>query len=184
MDFLGFARQLWHWLTGSQLALGVFIGLTLARIIQKAVDVFIDRRAEDYKHGHAIALQNEKARLDFYNRRFDILTSLYDFYDEMISWKKEPDARQIAARKRFHRATQEAEFLFIPESGIDASLKKLFQEGIHVIAYKENPDLYKSDPQMSLDEFNRIQNIQIKVFDDELKKLKCALHDYLYFARL
>lgn len=176
------ARFLWHWLAGQQLGLGVFIGLAFAWIAQKFIGAFFDRLAENHKHRHAVALQNEKARLDLYNRRFEILSSLYDFYEAMISWKPEPDPEQIAARKRFHRASQEAEFLFARESGIAALLNDLYRQGMRVIGFKENKESYKSDPETMLAEFSKTQDIMLNDFEKGLAKLKSEIHQYLDFT--
>jgi hypothetical protein len=181
-ELLDNARSVWHWLAGPQLAVGVAIGIALLWLAQKVVGAFIDRRAEDYKHKHAVALQNEKARLDLYNRRFEIFSSLYDFYDAMISW--EPNPEQIAARKRFHRASQEAEFLFTKESGIAALLNDLNRQGLRVIGFKENRESYKSDPATMHAEFIKTQEIMLHGFEDGLAKLKTAIHHYLDFTEM
>jgi hypothetical protein len=183
-DLLGNALWVWHWLAGPQLAVGVGIGIALLWLVQKVVGAFLDRRAEDYKHRHTVALQNEKARLDLYNRRFEILSSLYDFYDAMISWTSNPDSEQIAARKRFHRASQEAEFLFTKESGIAALLNDLNRQGQKVIGFKENKESFKSDPATMLAEFSKTQEIMLRGFDDGLTKLKTAMHPYLDFTEM
>ncbi len=183
-DLLDNARWVWHWLAGPQLAVGVGIGIALVWLLQKVVGAFIDRRAEDYKHRHAAALQSEKARLDLYNRRFEIFSSLYDFYDAMISWTPTPDSEQIAARKRFHRASQEAEFLFTRESGIAALLDDLNRQGLRVIGFKENAGNYKSDPTTMHAEFTKSQEIMVKGFDDGLARLKTAIHPYLNFTEM
>jgi hypothetical protein len=63
-------------------------------------------------------LAKEKLRHELYNRRFEIVTSIFDFYEAMISWKETPTPEQQAARQRFFRAYQESGFLFTRESRI------------------------------------------------------------------
>jgi hypothetical protein len=109
-------------------------------------------------------IAREKLRLDLYDRRFEIFTSIFDFYNAMISWKGTPEQKE--ARKKFFRAYQESGFLFSVESGIEALLKMLNDEGSKVIGYKENSDKYKSDPQFMIEQFKQANDIQLRVFED------------------
>jgi hypothetical protein len=125
-------------------------------------------------------IAREKLRLDLYDRRFEIFTSVFDFYNAMISWKGTPE--QERARTKFFRAYQESGFLFSAESGIEPLMKKLNDAGAHVIGYKENSDKYRSDPAFAIEQFNKSHDIQIRVFDDGLAKLRAAMHQYLHFS--
>jgi hypothetical protein len=60
-------------------------------------------------------IAREKLRLDLYDRRFEIFSSIFDFYNAMISWTG--TLEQEEARARFFRAYQESGFLFTRESG-------------------------------------------------------------------
>jgi hypothetical protein len=127
-------------------------------------------------------IAREKLRLDLYDRRFEIFTSIFDFYDAMISWEGSPEQRE--ARKRFFRAYQESGFLFTRESGIAELLKMLNDEGAKVIGFKEHGDSYKSDPTFMIDQFNKVTDIQLRVFDEGLAKLRAAMHQYLDFSKV
>jgi hypothetical protein len=151
-------------------------------LMQKSIDARFARGMEDYRHAHAAQLQHEKLRLDLYNRRFEIFDSIFDFYDAMISW--EGTTEQKEARKRFFRAYQESEFLFTKESGIPDLLKRLFDDAMKVIGYKENRESYKSDPAFSLQLFNEVTNIKMRVFDKGLTKLRAAIFQYLDFTKI
>jgi hypothetical protein len=104
-------------------------------------------------------IAREKLRLDLYDRRFEIFTSIFDFYDVMISWKGTPEQKE--ARKKFFRAYQESGFLFTKESGIEALLKNLNDEGAKVIGFKEHSDSYKSDPAFMIEQLNKTTDIQL-----------------------
>lgn len=158
------------------------IGTFLYWLMQKSIDARLSRGMEDYRHSHAAQLQNEKLRLDLYDRRFEIFDSIFDFYDAMVSWKATPE--QKGARKRFFRAYQEAGFLFTKESGIPDLLKSLNDDAMKVIGYKEHRDSYKADPALSLQLFNEATEIQTRVFDEGLTKLRAAMFQYLDFTKI
>jgi hypothetical protein len=128
--------------------------------------------AEDQAH-----IARDKLRHDLYDRRFEIFSSIFDFYDAMISWKGTPE--QNEARQRFFRA-----YLFTKESGIQALLKTLNDESAKVIGFKEHPDLYKYDPALMIEKHQEITSIQLTVFDDGLAKLRAAMHQYLDFSKV
>jgi len=150
--------------------------------MQKSIDARFAKGLEDYRHVHSLMLQNEKLRLDLYDRRFEIFSSIFDFYDAMSSWKGTPEQKE--ARKRFFRAYQESGFLFTKKSGIEALLKMLNDEGMKVIQYKENRKNYKSDPAFMIEQFNMTTDIMLRVFDEGLTKLRAAMHQYLDFSRV
>jgi len=127
-------------------------------------------------------IAKEKLRLDLYDRRFEIFTSIFDFYDAMIAWNGTPEQQNV--RKRFFRAYQESCFLFTKESGIEALLKMLNDEGNKVIGFKENRESYKSDPAFLIDQFNKSTDIQLRVFDEGLAKLRAAMQQYLDFSKV
>jgi hypothetical protein len=127
-------------------------------------------------------IARNKLCLDLYDRRFEIFSSIFDFYDAMISWKGTPEQQE--ARKRFFRAYQESCFLFTKESGIEALLKMLNDEGLKVIGFKENSDHYKSDPKLMIEQLKKTADIQTWIFEDGLARLKAAIHPYLDFSKV
>ncbi|MBI2714238.1 MAG: hypothetical protein HYX37_07255 [Rhizobiales bacterium] len=127
-------------------------------------------------------IAKEKLRLDLYDRRFEIFSSIFDFYEAMISW--EGTLEQKAARTRFFRAYQESDFLFTKESGIPDTLKMLLDAGAAVIGFKENSEKYKSDPKFLMEQFNKTTDIQLRVFEEGLSKLRAAMHQYLDFSKI
>ena len=128
-------------------------------------------------------LAREKLRHDLYNRRFEIFTGFFDYYNAMISWKETPTPEQQAARQRFFRAYQESVFLFAENSGIPDLLKMLNDKGNEVIGHKENPGIFKGDPARMIEQHQKVTDIQIKVFDQGLARLREAMHPYLDFSK-
>ncbi len=126
-------------------------------------------------------IAGEKLRHDLYDRRFEIFSSIFDFYNAMISWEGTPEQKE--ARQRFFRAYQESGFLFTKESGIEALLKKLNDDGAKVIGFKENSDSYKSDPALMNQLFQQSMEIQLG-FEKGLAKLRAAMHPYLDFSKV
>ena len=120
-------------------------------------------------------------RLDLYDRRFRIFSSIFDFYEVMISWEGTPQQKE--ARDRFFRAYQESGFLFTKESGIEALLKMLNDEGKKFIDFKENSDKYKGDPALMIEQQKKTTD-QTWVFDEDLAKLRAAMHPYLDFSKV
>ncbi len=95
-----------------------------------------------------------------------------------------PTPEQKEARQRFFRAYHESGFLFTKESGIEALLKKLNDDGMKVIGFKEHSDAYKSDPALMIEQFKETTNIQLRVFEEGLAKLRAAMHPYLDFSKV
>jgi hypothetical protein len=127
-------------------------------------------------------IAKERIRLDLYNRRFEIFTGIFEMYEVMISWSGTPE--QKAVRTKFFRAYHESGFLFRQESGVEELLKQLNDDVNTVIAFKENPDLYKYDPELHIKKFKEITDIQTSGFENGLKKLKEAMGEYLNFGNI
>lgn len=64
----------------------------------------------------------EKLRLDLYQRRFEIYARVLEYYWALTDWQDKPE--QFAARGPFVRAFCESKFMFPEESGVYALLKK------------------------------------------------------------
>jgi hypothetical protein len=125
-------------------------------------------------------IEATKVRLDLYNRRYQIYDSIFDFYNALIGWTGTPEQR--AAQTRFFRASQEAAFLFKPESGIEHTLKTIHTESAKVIGFKEYSEEYKSGgTAFYLEQFHQAQRVLLVDFDAALVKLKAELPKYLNF---
>ena len=125
-------------------------------------------------------IAKDKLRVDLFDRRLAVFSSIFDFYDAMLSWQGTPE--QTAAKVRFFRAYQEAGFLFEKESGIEEILKNLNGKGMRVIGLKENKEALREDRALMLQLFNEIQDIQVNIFPDGLTRLKSAMLQYMSFS--
>jgi hypothetical protein len=70
------------------------------------------------------------------------------------------------------------------ESGIEALLNLLNEEGAKVIGFKENREHYRSDPNFFIEQFNKTTDIQLREFEEGLAKLRAAMHQYLDFSKI
>jgi hypothetical protein len=115
-------------------------------------------------------IAEEKLRLDLYDRRFEIFSSIFDFHTAVILWEGSPE--QQKARQRFFRAYQSSGFLFKKESGIEDLLKKVHENGVEIIGSKNyDPDGFLLTPQ------------HLSIFEESLRELKAAMHPYLDFSK-
>lgn len=168
--------QLPHWVAWLQALAPVFAVLASSFAVYVSVLTFrLSRQMARWQESVA----REKLRLDLYNRRFEIFSSIFDFYEAMISWQGTP--AQIVARTRFFRAYQESGFLFRKESGIEELLKRLNDDANKVIGFREHLELYKADTASYTKTLEEIGNIQTYVFENGLAQLKQAISEYLYF---
>ena len=168
-------------LGGGTVILGT-MGAFLYWLMQKSIDARFAKGLEDYRHTHSVALHNEKVRLDLYDRRFEIFSSIFPFYNAMISWTGTPEQKE--AQRAFFQAWHKSGFLFSAESGIQDLLKSLNEAGVKVIGFKENSNSLKSDLPSSHEQFTSVMNMQTRVFEDGLTKLKAAIYPYLDFTKI
>lgn len=165
---------------------GAVVALAIAGfvywLLQKTIDARFAKALVDYQHSRNSTLQNERLRLDLYDRRFDLYSSIFDFYYAMVSWEGTPEQKEV--RQRFFMAYQESAFLFTKESGIEELLKMLNSEAAKVIGFKENSELYKSDPAFLNEQFLETNRIQLTIFEDGLAKFKEAIRPYLDFSKI
>jgi len=159
------------------------IGGGVSWLLQRFIEQLFARRLEDHRHKNALAAQDEKIRFDLYDRRFEIFSSVLDFYGALLSWKGTTE--QIAARARFFKAYQEAGFLFQKASGIEELLNELNQEAAKVIGFKEHgDDYYKGEPAVYNEQFQKTNHILLIVFTEAIGKLKVAISPYLDFHNI
>jgi hypothetical protein len=127
-------------------------------------------------------LAEQKLRLDLYNRRYEIYMAIYAFYTALIGWKGSDEDK--AARDRFFKAKNEAQFLFSPESGVEALYDELHKKSLKVTSFKENPEMYRSDSKLMMTSFEESNRILLKDFDEGLTRLKKAVAPYMSFHKI
>ena len=76
----------------------------------------------------------EKLRLDLYERRFDIYMRVFDFHGALLFWGDKPE--QVALQAPFLRALQESRFMFPEKSGVYAFLKEFNGHAFHIVTYQ------------------------------------------------
>ena len=125
-------------------------------------------------------IERTKLRLDLYNRRFTIFVSIFDFWKALSDWKDTPEQR--AAQTEFFRAYQESGFLFSKESGIQATLEKLYRDSGKVIGFKEHGhDYMEGGVEFYLEQHRQMNEVLIHDFDAALVTLRAAMGKYLNF---
>ena len=121
-----------------------------------------------------------KLRLELYNRRYNIFDSIFDFYEALSGWKG--TAEQLAAQRRFFRASIEARLLFDDASGIAETLERLHKESGKVIGFKEHGKEYMTGgAAFYIEEFQKSNHVLLVDFEAALMKLKAELGKYLNF---
>jgi len=76
----------------------------------------------------------EKLRLDLYERRFDIYMRVLDFHRELIAWN-DTDA-QKSSQQPFIRAVRESRFLFPESSGVYAFLEEFSSHAFYITNFR------------------------------------------------
>ena len=124
-------------------------------------------------------IEATKVRLDLYNRRFQIFTSILDFYQALVQWKGTPDQRTV--QLNFLRAYQESGFLFAnPE--IQEILNGLYEHSGSVIGLMRNREAFETGGQdILLHQLNEKYPALVAEFDAALTRLKALMADDLNF---
>jgi hypothetical protein len=76
----------------------------------------------------------EKLRLDLYQRRFDIYLRVLDYYWALLEWQDKPE--QLALRGPFVRAFCESKFMFPEKSGVYKFLEEFNLHAFRVSNFK------------------------------------------------
>ena len=123
--------------------------------------------------------RRQRFELDLYNRRFQIFTSILDFYQALVQWKGTPDQRTV--QLNFLRAYQESGFLFAnPE--IQEILNGLYEHSGSVIGLMRNREAFETGGQdILLHQLNEKYPALVAEFDAALTQLKALMADDLNF---
>ncbi len=78
--------------------IGGIIGGGAAWLAGRLLEHIFATRLEDRRHANAIVAQKEKTRARALYRRFDIFSSIFDYYEAMIFWTEK--VRQNSARQK------------------------------------------------------------------------------------
>ena len=55
---------------------------------------------------------------------------------------------------------------------------------MQVIGFRENRHMYKGDPALMVDQLKKTTDIETRVFEEGLAKLRVAMHPYLDFSKV
>ena len=76
----------------------------------------------------------EKLRLDLFQRRFDIFLQVLEFHWALLDWKDE--SKQQALQEPFVKAFCESKFMFPEESGVYEFLREFNQRAARIMGFK------------------------------------------------
>jgi hypothetical protein len=85
---------------------------------------------------------NDKLRLDLYDRRFQIYLAVLDFYKALIGWQG-TDA-QVATQMPFLQAYRESVFIFPAKSGVYELLTEFQIHAQNITQYEGFVELFRS----------------------------------------
>ncbi len=99
----------------------------------------------------------EKLRLDLFQRRFDIFVRVLEFHWALLEWKDGPE--QQALRGPFVKAFCESKFMFPEESGVYEFLREFNQHAFRITGFKSLSDQMRD---VMPDEFAKLANQRIQ----------------------
>ncbi len=82
----------------------------------------------------------EKLRLDLYQRRFEIYLRVLEYHWALLEWKGEPE--QFALRGPFVKAFCESRFMFPKESGIYDFLSAFNYHAFRIVNFKSGVEVF------------------------------------------
>jgi len=98
----------------------------------------------------------EKLRLDLYNRRFEIYTRVLDFYQAIVIWEGSPE--QIALQYPFLKAYREAKFLFPKDSGVFDYIGQFHKHAFTIVHFGKLKFLAREAPEEFLKHSRQREN--------------------------
>lgn len=98
----------------------------------------------------------EKLRLDLYNKRFEIYTRVLDFYQAIVMW--EASAEQIQLQYPFLKAFRESRFLFPKDSGVFDYISEFQKHAFRIVQFDNLKPLAKIDPKEFLKHSKQREN--------------------------
>jgi hypothetical protein len=131
-------------------------------------------------------INNNKLRLDLYNRRFDVYSKTLEFFIFLLSYNPNPETKELCKNlhKDFIKAFRETKFLFDDTSKVYDLLKQMNDKAFIIIGFKEQgAELAKADP----GEFNKMNTQSMEAlqwFNEAIPKLEEAMAPYLNFHKL
>lgn len=146
------------------------------------VSIFISALAVAIAAGN-FWIAGTKMRSDMYARRWEIYSSVMDYYLALLFWKASSENfdEQLSAQRRFIKSLHECRFLFAPKSGVYEIMTEMNQHAGKVRGIKELGPQMRSDPKLMHKWFEDVQTIQLSTMPDLIEKLRVAMGPYLNF---
>jgi hypothetical protein len=124
---------------------------------------------------------NDKLRLDLYNRRFEIYLAVLNFYQALVLW--EGTETQIALQLPFLRAYRESMFMFPPESGVYELLTEFHNHAYNITQFEKLRPYFKDSTQHLFQKANeRSESVNWVV--GSIQTLEERMKPFLSFHRL
>lgn len=94
-------------------------------------------------------VNQNKLRLDLYNKRLEIYNSMVDFYHAIWSYSSVPKERFKILHRKFIKAKLESKFLFEPD--VYESLNKIHNNASIIIGIQDHMEEFTADPKVFLE---------------------------------
>ncbi|MCP9758484.1 hypothetical protein EGI20_04030 [Aquitalea sp. S1-19] len=122
-----------------------------------------------------------KLRLDLYNRRFEVYSNTITFFQELSALPPGDRSEEFKEVQRaFIRSCRESQFLFSDESKIFEMLEKIHSDSFKVIGLKASGSSLAGDPEL-LSKMALDASAALADFDASIKKIETAMSKYLRF---
>jgi hypothetical protein len=125
----------------------------------------------------------EKLRLDLYNRRFEVYSNtitFFQFLSELPPGERSDEFKKV--HRAFIRSSRESQFLFSNESKVFEILEKIHSDSFKVIGFKAiGTDVSKLGNNEVFTKMQVDANTVLADFDSSIKKLETAMSQYLRF---
>lgn len=126
---------------------------------------------------------NEKLRLDLYDRRFSIYTASLDFYHTLAAFD-ENNEQHMESHRVFIKAVRESRFLFGEESEAVELLEDMQQRAAGIMGFRSYAQEIRSDSDEYRTWFNKQQSDYLWMGgEDGLMRLERILAPFLDFRK-
>jgi hypothetical protein len=124
----------------------------------------------------------EKLRLDLYQRRFEIYLRILEYHWALLDWQGKPE--QIASRGPFVRAFCESRFIFPEKSGVYDFLREFNQHALQIVNFKSELDEKGSASPRPNPKLAQLQLDNVKWMFDSPDALQARMAPFLNFHSL
>ena len=123
----------------------------------------------------------EKLRLDLYDRRFKIYVQVLEFYLAVIVWDGTDSQQQL--RGPFTQAFRESRFLFPEKSGVFPFLKEFSERAFFIVNFDQLKGIQSADPRAYAKQVEK-RTANVNWILESMQDFEDKLEPYLKFHRL